>query len=451
MWRNSAISLLPKGHMTTFAREGVLGHNSSLLHEIIRENSGQLVRKITVGDRIFETTLPSSTQESSPDDEWWIRVMRGDVPRVRRADTNVQRLRIVDLFCGSGGFSNGLRMAANAFGLEIDIKFAVDTDEAALAIYRQNHKPEVTVGRSVKDILDSQVIFKDGIASFYYDPVLVRDELEQFVGNVDLVVAGPPCQGHSNLNNHTRRDDVRNALYPTAAEIAIAVAAKGVLIENVPAVLHDKYESVQVTRELLGELKWSIDDSVVDATSVGWPQTRKRHFLSATASGEVIAFEKVVSALSSKPRPLSWLLGDVLDVESPSFMDRVGRMSEENVERINYLFDEDLYSLPDHIRPKSHQSGHTYPSSYGRMRWDRPSGTITTGFMTPGRGRFVHPLRRRPITPREAARIQGFPDSYFFGSDDQPPSRSLLAKWIGDAVPGPLGYVAAMSILPILI
>lgn len=342
-------------------------------------------------------------------------------------------------------------MAANAFGLEIDVKFAVDTDEAALGIYRKNHQPAVIVGRSVKDILDSQVIIKDGTASFYYEPVLVRDELEQFVGNIDLVVAGPPCQGHSNLNNHTRRDDVRNALYPTAAEIAIAVAAKGVLIENVPAVLHDKYQSVQVTRELLGELKWSIDDSVVDATSVGWPQTRKRHFLSATASGGVIAFKEVVNALSSKPRPVSWLLGDILDIESPSFMDRVGRMSEENVERINYLFDEDLYSLPDHIRPKSHQSGHTYPSSYGRMRWDRPSGTITTGFMTPGRGRFVHPLQRRPITPREAARIQGFPDSYLFGSDDQPPSRSLLAKWIGDAVPGPLGYVAAMSVIPILI
>ena len=148
---------------------------------------------------------------------------------------------------------------------------------------------------------------------------------------------------------------------------------------------------------------------------------------------------------------MSWLLQDILDVDSHSFMDQGGKMSAVNVERIDYLFDNDVYTLPDHIRPKSHQDGNTYPSSYGRMRWDKPSGTITTGFMTPGRGRFVHPLKRRPITPREAARIQGFPDSFKFGTNETPPSRSLLAKWIGDAVPGPLGYAAAMSVIPTLI
>lgn len=420
-------------------------------YEIFREEPDQLVRRISIGDRIFETTLVSRLNDVSAADEWWLQVIRGEMPVLRRADTDIRRLRLADLFCGSGGFTNGIRMAANAFGLKIDVKFAVDTDVAALGIYRQNHKPFKTVGRSVKDILDSQVIIKDGKARFYYDPVLVHEELEEFAGDVDLVVAGPPCQGHSNLNNHTRRDDVRNALYPTAAEIAVAVGSKGILIENVPAVLHDKYESVRITRELLGELKWSIDDSVVAATSIGWPQTRKRHFLSASFSQPVIPLRHIVDALGSEPRSLKWLLSDVLDVESPSFMDQVGKMSDTNVERINFLFDNNLYTLPDHIRPKSHQDGHTYPSSYGRMRWDKPSGTITTGFMTPGRGRFIHPLRRRPLTPREAARIQGFPDSFKFGSDDQPPSRALLAKWIGDAVPGPLGYAAAMSIIPTLI
>ncbi len=435
----------------TLTSNSTLGPIGAFSHEILREEPGQLVRRISIGDRIFETTMVSRLNNVAADDEWWLQVIRGEIPVVRRADTDIRRLRLADLFCGSGGFTNGIRMAANAFGLKIDVKFAVDTDVAALGIYRQNHRPIKTVGRSVKDILDSQIIIKDGIARFYYDPVLVHEELEEFAGDVDLVVAGPPCQGHSNLNNHTRRDDVRNALYPTAAEIAVAVGAKGILIENVPAVLHDKYESVRITRELLGELKWSIDDSVVAATSIGWPQTRKRHFLSASSSQPVIPLRVIVAALGSEPRSLNWLLSDVLDVESPSFMDQVGKMSDENIERINFLFDNNLYTLPDHIRPRSHQDGHTYPSSYGRMRWDQPSGTITTGFMTPGRGRFVHPLRRRPITPREAARIQGFPDSFKFGLDDQPPSRSLLAKWIGDAVPGPLGYAAAMSIIPTLI
>ena len=68
--------------------------------------------------------------------------------------------------------------------------------------------------------------------------------------------------------------------------------------------------------------------------------------------------------------------------------------------------------------------------------------------MTPGRGRYIHPTRRRTLTPREAARIQGFPDNYRFVTDPRkPPTRSKLAKWIGDAVPMPLGYGAALSVL----
>lgn len=420
-------------------------------HQIFRESRELLVRRIVTDGRIFETTLRSHLPQLSPEDEWWLQIIRGESPLVRRCDTDKRQITVADLFCGSGGFTNGLKMAAAAFGVSVDVKFAIDTDSSALDVYRLNHNPRVMLSRSVKDVIDSQVVIRNGTASFYYDPALVSPALEDFIGEIDLVVAGPPCQGHSNLNNHTRRDDVRNALYPTAAEIAVAVGARGVLIENVPAVLHDRYESVRVTTELLQGQGWSTASKTVAATDIGWPQTRKRHFLSASSNSRLIEWEQVLSALKHEPRPLSWLLNDLVDRETASFMDQVGQMSEENVRRIDYLFDNECYTLPDHIRPKSHQGGHTYPSSYGRMRWDQPSGTITTGFMTPGRGRFVHPLRRRPITPHEAARIQGFPDVFIFGDENSPPSRAGLAKWIGDAVPGPLGYVAAMTLLPSLI
>jgi DNA (cytosine-5)-methyltransferase 1 len=82
------------------------------------------------------------------------------------------------------------------------------------------------------------------------------------------------------------------------------------------------------------------------------------------------------------------------------------------------------------------------------MKRDEPAQTITTGFMSPGRGRYVHPTRRRVMTAREAARLQGFPDTYRFVVDESnPPTRSNLAKWIGDAVPMPLGYGAALAAL----
>ncbi|GIK31882.1 MAG: hypothetical protein BroJett009_08740 [Armatimonadota bacterium] len=111
------------------------------------------------------------------------------------------------------------------------------------------------------------------------------------------------------------------------------------------------------------------------------------------------------------------------------------------------MIGERVYDLPLHLRPPCHAGGTTYESVYGRIRPDGPFPTITTGFLTPGRGRFIHPCELRTLTPSEAAFVQGFPAWYDFGEDGEL-SRKLLAKWIGDAVPLPLGYVAAMAVLP---
>ena len=85
-------------------------------------------------------------------------------------------------------------------------------------------------------------------------------------------------------------------------------------------------------------------------------------------------------------------------------------------------------------------------SVYGRLKPANPAPTITTGFMTPGRGRFIHPTERRTLTPLEAARIQGFPDTYDFNDPaGGAPTSQKLGKWIGDAVPMPLGYAATLA------
>ena len=129
-------------------------------------------------------------------------------------------------------------------------------------------------------------------------------------------------------------------------------------------------------------------------------------------------------------------------------MNGVAEMSKLNQERIDWLFDNDAYELPNHIRPVCHQDGHTYPSVYGRMSWEKPAPTLTTGYVSPGRGRFIHPRERRVLTPREAARLQGFPNWFnFMPYPDNPSKRGQLAKWVGDAVPSILGYVAGLSAL----
>lgn len=80
------------------------------------------------------------------------------------------------------------------------------------------------------------------------------------------------------------------------------------------------------------------------------------------------------------------------------------------------------------------------------MYWEKPAQTIMTGFLTPGRGRYIHTYPRRVITPHEAARIQAFPDSFRFVVNGHEPARNAIAKWIGDAVPSVLGYAAALPL-----
>jgi DNA (cytosine-5)-methyltransferase 1 len=152
-----------------------------------------------------------------------------------------------------------------------------------------------------------------------------------------------------------------------------------------------------------------------------------------------------MQALRTEKVPVGSVLDDLLSVE-PRGGDEPSALSEENLERIRYLFANDLYELPDSIRPLCHQGGHTYPSVYGRMRWDVPSATITSGFLSPGRGRFIHPRLPRTITLHEGARIQGFPDSFDFGFGRRIDiARSTLARMIADAVPPALGAIFGLA------
>jgi DNA (cytosine-5)-methyltransferase 1 len=138
-------------------------------------------------------------------------------------------------------------------------------------------------------------------------------------------------------------------------------------------------------------------------------------------------------------RTVRWAIQDLMDVKARSPYETAGGMSKENARRIEYLFGHRLHDLPNTQRPDCHRDGdHSYISMYGRLRWDGPAQTITTGFGSMGQGRYVHPARRRTITPHEAARLQTFPDWFDFGEES---SRSLLAKMIGNAVP-PLVMVA---------
>lgn len=338
-------------------------------------------------------------------------------------------LYAVDLFAGCGGLSLGVKEGAKALGFELDIKLAVDTDKDALAVFGLNFpETELFVG-PVEDLLTG----KNGEQPTHNEVALKRR-----LGRVDIVIGGPPCQGHSALNNHTRGSDERNELYLKMARFCEIVKPKHVLIENVPGVLKDKHQVAQKTWKELERMGYFVQSVTIDVSRFGVAQKRKRNLTIASLLVDE-DINEYLEAMAVPVRPLKWAIKDLEKMYSPeSVWDSAPNPSSENKKRMKYLFDRDLFDLPDSQRPDCHRlKQHSYVSVYGRLHWGKPAQTITTGFGSMGRGRNVHPAKQRTITPHEAARIQFFPDSFSFGNF----GRTLYQKFIGNAVPPKLGYL----------
>jgi len=419
-----------------------------MIAERYTDDSGWIRRELIIEGRTFASRMEDVSQlerGASPWSKWWRSYLRGARPVFNGPPMG--NVSIVDLFCGCGGLTLGAQEAARAVGLRPWVRLAVDTDEDALAVYAANLMPERTLAADASSLVDFQIVGWAEEARFARSPRLLHRTLEAARGSVDLVVAGPPCEGHSNLNNRTRRADPRNLLYLDAVAIGIAIDATAIVIENVPDVVNDHFRVAETALALLGKCGYETTRGVLASDELGWAQMRKRFFLVGSRLG-VLHLEDVARSLAKEPTTVRWAIEDLVDATEDPVMDSVPALSAENRLRIDYLFDNDLYDLPDHMRPACHRNGHTYPSVYGRLRWDSSAGTITTGFVTPGRGRFIHPSRRRPLTPREAARLQGFPDWFEFRAGHAAvPKKNTLAKWIGDAVPPILGYSAVLSAL----
>lgn len=350
-------------------------------------------------------------------------------------------LSIVDLFCGIGGTSIGAIEAIRALGMNGRVQCAVDFDEQCVEQYRKNLAPD-----SCERLDLGEVSSLLGSPKTPTELKLIRSVPKK----VDILLGGPPCQGHSNLNNHTRRSDPKNELYFKMARAAELLKPRVVFIENVPSVVNDKFKVVQRTIHGLTSLGYKVSEGVVDTSLIGVAQTRKRHILIATATDDewfkkirVPSVTEIVHRHNVDPRPVMWAIDDLIDIERDQLIDEVFGMADETRDRVDFLFDNDLYDLPDHKRPDCHKNGHTYPSVYGRLHPEKPSPTITSGFFTMGQGRFVHPSRRSTLTAHEAARIQFIPD-WFDWSDFT--TRQALSKAIGNAVPPKLSYVFVLEL-----
>lgn len=354
-------------------------------------------------------------------------LLRRTRPSYERGSSHV---RIVDLFAGGGGLSLGAVEAARRAGRAAEVVLAVERHRSAADVYELNF-PDADLRRS-----EVEALFDGRLGS---ERTKSERAVARSVGAVDVLVAGPPCQGNSDLNNHTRRTDPRNALYLLAVRGVEVLRPTFVLIENVPAVQHAHADVVNTAVRVLSAAGYEVASDVLDLTRFGVPQRRRRHVLLAVRGvdldpGEVL---QTCSPCSDHgERTVRWAIEDLLERSASTGLDAPSRPTKTNLERMRWLLENGECDLPNALRPKCHHNHHSYVSMYGRLSWDKPAQTITTGYGSMGQGRFVHPARPRTITPHEAGRLQTLPDFFDLG---QSKSRSDWAMVIGNAVPPLLG------------
>jgi DNA (cytosine-5)-methyltransferase 1 len=348
-----------------------------------------------------------------------------------------QPLRLIDLFAGAGGFTRGF---IDHFRTRIKPVWANDFDIHAADTYNANFGNHCIGG----DILG------------------VLEDPEILIPPADIVIGGPPCQGFSLLNKQ-RDEDPRKELWRPYMEIVKLCGAHTFVIENVRQLIGTpEHEAIVRVAEDMG---FRTASAVLLAADYGVPQMRYRAFIIGNryvdpapyfppkkthydprALKPVGLFEYVPDpqpyrtvrdAVGDLPAPVGTVIRDEpspLDLHfgrqpTPTSLKRYKTISEEGMNRF------DLQRLAPELTPDCwirKTKGGT--DLLGRLWWDRPAFTIRTEFFKPEKGRYLHPEQHRPITHREAARFQSFPDDFVFCG-----KKIDIARQIGNAVPPLLG------------
>ena len=385
-----------------------------------------IVRKALAGRLTAKSRMPIATermptQETTDSDDlaylWNILELDGKRPRIYRRIER-PRINVVDFFCGCGGLSLGIKHAAEAIGARPVFLLAVDVSESALSVYVKNLRPLRSARQNVEILIDYASLFENGLAQPDLNSVSINDTMAAISGTVDLFVAGPPCEGNSNFNNRTRRFDCRNNLYVDTTVAGIALDAKVIVIENVPMVTRSYQDVVKRSVQLLKDAGYSIqgDQFTLRASDFGTPQNRRRHFLIASKSNRQITISDFNRLKVRPPTALEAIIS-LSKIDRQTTFDQPSRLSKENLKRVKYLIDHDEYDLPNNERPDCHRlKNHSYRSIYGRIQPDEPAATITTGFLSPGRGRFTpdyssrkHKMSKRVRHVESDQRVTGYP------------------------------------------
>lgn len=362
-------------------------------------------------------------------------------------------MRAIDLFAGCGGLSLGFSQAG------FTITKAVEFDAIIAQTYKANH-------------LGVEVIVDD---------IVNLDTKSEFVpGAAEVIIGGPPCQGFSMAGARIRHgfiDDPRNYLFKQYLNVVNFVKPKAFLMENVKGMKNMQGGQIfEEVMRLFSDEKatngrpYFMFHKIVKAVDFGVPQKRERLIIIGTTIPDVpfdVLWEETKREISVKYPGF---------FEATTVRDAIGNLPAVTVDGvISNPEPETAYQrylacgascITNHTRSKHSRTavmrmqqignGQNYTElneeinsvhsgSYGRLSWDEPAATITTRFDTPAGGRFIHPKEDRTLSPREAARIQSFPDDFVFLG-----ARRDISRQIGNAVPPKVSFFLAEFIKKLL-
>ncbi len=337
--------------------------------------------------------------------------------------------KVLDLFCGCGGLSEGFKLAGYT------IVGGVDFNESAIKTYNRNFPEAKGICCDLLN-MDSQRI------------------IEEFgdLSDIDVIIGGPPCQGFSAANRYKiEGEDPRNKLFFEFVKFVDIANPKVVVIENVRGIItsNNGYAKERIY-EIFEKRGYSVNHRILSASDYGVPQRRQRNFFVMIKNGKKFDFDTLIKV--SELRTVEDAIGElyyhedsksnepfVLNCEpnteyrkylrskSNEIANHEVRYPAEKVqERISYVPQGGNWKdVPEELWPSDRKNRHS--SAYKRLDVNQPSCTIDTGN---NHSNYFHPLYNRLPTVREAARLQSFPDDFIFEGN-----RSEQYRQVGNAVP----------------
>lgn len=342
---------------------------------------------------------------------------------------------VIDLFCGVGGLTQGF--VKENFKVDAGIDFDKSCDFA----FEINNKKAKFIHKDITQLSSKELI------SLYSK------------GKRKILVGCAPCQPFSTYNRKgagkakQNHKDTKWKLLYSFAKLIEEVQPEIVSMENVPLLV--KFNKGKVFKDFVDQLEkngYIVSWGIINAQDYGVPQRRKRLILFGSKHGKIELINKTVK--DGKYVTVRDAIGHLPIIEDgvahpKDALHRARKLSDLNKRRIQATKEGGFWRDWDEsllLECHKKESGKSFGSVYGRMRWDDVAPTMTTYCIGLGNGRFGHPEQDRAISLREAALIQSFPENYKFIDPKKPLSTPAIARQIGNAVPVGLGVAIARSI-----